>query len=128
MSNAAQGHTRWWIPDCYWPEDSSPGAYPSHESICVINAGERDAVIRLTFYFEDAPPCQADAACPAERTRHIRLDRLLRDDGTPLLPRGTPYAARLESDMPLIVQYSRCDSSHPAVTLMTTMAHPSPCC
>lgn len=127
MSEASPGHAQWWIPDCYWPEDSAPGAYPSHESICVINTGRRDASLRLTFFFEDRPPCEAGASCPAERTRHIRLDTLLGASGEPLLPRGKPYAARLNSDVPVIVQYSRCDSSHPSVTLMTTMAFPAPC-
>lgn len=124
QGNQAAGHTRWLIPDCYWPEISTPGTYPSHESICVLNTGDADAQLSLTFYFEDREPIKATSQCGARRTHHVRLDALTGADGQPLLPRGVPYAAQVESSVPVIVQYSRCDSSHPALTLMTSIAHP----
>lgn len=121
---ALTANTKWYIPDCYWPEESAPGAYPSHEAICVLNTGEKDARLTITFYFQDREPVTAQSFCGARRTHHVRLDKLADAAGNALLPRGVPYAAVLESDAPVIAQYSRCDSSHPSVTLMTTMAYP----
>lgn len=120
----ATGNTHWLIPDCYWPSISSPGAYPSHESICVLNTGKEDALLQLTFYFQDRDPISATSQCGAQRTHHVRLDALQDENGAALIPRDVPYAAQVICNVPIIVQYSRCDSSHPAVTLMTTMAHP----
>ena len=31
------------IPDCYYPEITTPGHYVSHEAICVLNTGSQDA-------------------------------------------------------------------------------------
>ena len=119
----ALGKLEWLVPDCYWPEQTDPTApYPSHESICVLNTGDSDASLSLMFYFEDREPVSARAQCAARRTHHIRLDRLETDGGA--LPQGVPYAALLSSDVPVVVQYSRCDASHPAVTLMTSVAYP----
>ncbi len=117
------GEKTWLIPDCYWPEVSAEGAYPSHESICVLNTCATDAMLTLTFFFEDREPLTGvSAMCGARRTHHVRLDKI-RDAAGNTLPRGVPYAALLTSDVPVTVQYSRCDSSHPSVTLMTTMAY-----
>ena len=71
------GSCEWFIPDCYWPEITTPGLYVSHEAICVLNSCAEDANIELTLYFEDAEPIEGfTAKCPARRTHHIRLDKL----------------------------------------------------
>jgi hypothetical protein len=57
---------------------------------------------------------------PPERTRHIRTDRM---DGVEI-PRGVPYAVRVESSVPVTVQCSRMDTTQPALSLMTAMAYP----
>ena len=48
----------------------------------------------------------------AERTRHIRLDHPEEFGGIDL-PRGIPYAIRVESDAPVCIQHSRLDTSRP---------------
>lgn len=112
----------WLIPDCYLPEESS-GGLTSHEAICVLNTSRREASLSLTFYFEDrAPIGDVRVSVPAERTRHIRLDRPEEIGGSEI-PRGVPYAARIESDEPVAVQCSRMDSSQEALALMTVVAH-----
>ena len=60
---------------------------------------------------------------PAERCLHIRLDRLLDDRGRPV-PTDIPYAIVLESDIPVVVQYSRMDTSQSEMGLMTTLGFP----
>ena len=56
------------------------------------------------------------------RTCHIRLDRLRSEDGREI-PRGIPYALLVESNTPIVVQYSRLDTSQAELALMTTMAY-----
>ena len=41
-----------------------------------------------------------------------------------LIPRDTPYAALVESNVNIVVQYSRLDTSEVEMALMTTMAYP----
>jgi hypothetical protein len=120
-----EGARVWLIPDGYLPERSQ-GDQPSHEAICVLNTGTNDATLRITFYFEDRPPLREVAVVvPAERTRHLRTDQPEQLGGQ-ALPRGVPYAVRVTSDHPVVVQHSRLDSSATALALMTTLAHPVP--
>jgi hypothetical protein len=119
----AEGAQVWLIPDGYLPE-ASQGDQLSHEAICVLNSGTRDATLRITFYFEDRPPVRdVLVVVPAERTRHIRTDQPDQLGGN-ALPRGVPYAVRVASDRAVVVQHSRLDTSAPALALMTTLAHP----
>ncbi|OYD07154.1 sensory rhodopsin transducer [Paludifilum halophilum] len=112
----------WLVPDAYFPEHSS-GRFPSHEAVCLLNTGERDAQVELTLFFEDREPVTGfPVECPAVRTRHVRLDQLKSEDGQ-RVPPGVPYSILVESDVPIMVQYSRMDTTQPEMALMTTMAY-----
>ena len=116
------GKTAWLIPDCYL-EPVSVGDKPSHEAVCVLNTSSEDAEIKLTLFFEDRDADSSfGAVCPSMRTHHIRLDRLLSTDGREI-PRGVPYAMLVESNVPIVVQYSRLDTSQAELALMTTIAY-----
>ncbi len=118
------GAKTWYIPDCFWPEITNGQHYVSHEAICVLNPGKKDAKINLIFYFSDTQPLSGfTAECKAERTNHIRLDKIVNDQGREL-PQGVAYAAVVKSDQPVIVQYSRLDTTQAEMGLMTTMAFP----
>ena len=119
------GHTTWYIPDGYLPPHSVPGDLVSHEAVCVLNVTENEAHVTLTFYFENREPIR-DVRCtvPGERTLHIRLDKPEMLGGV-TIPTGEPYALRVESNVPTIVQHSRLDVTQPALALMTTMAFPA---
>lgn len=121
--NGGHGKKEWLVADCYWPEITTGGHYVSHEAICVLNTSDSDARIQITLYFEDREP-MADffAECPAQRTRHIRLDKLVNGRGE-AVPKGTPYALLLTSDSPVVAQYSRLDTTQPNEALMTTIAY-----
>lgn len=117
------GSKTWLVPDGFLSSKSS-GLFPSHEAVCVLNLGQTDAVLNLTLFFEDKPEQGGfTASCPARRSSHIRLDRLAAADGRPI-PRDTPYSILIESSVPVVVQYSRMDTSQPAMALMTTLAFP----
>ncbi len=123
----AYGKTTWMIPDTYLQKKensrSSDPADRSHEAICVLNTSDNDAHIALTLFFEDREPNTAFTSfCGARRTHHIRLDKILDKDGNGI-PEGVPYAILLESDTPVVVQYSRLDTSAAEMALMTTIAY-----
>ena len=118
----AYGKKTWLIPDCYL-DSVSKALTPSHEAFCVINTSDVDAEIKLTFFFENREPCSAFSSfCGAGRTHHIRLDKLKDENGN-LVPRDVPYAALIESNTPVVVQYSRLNTSCATYALMTTIAY-----
>jgi hypothetical protein len=121
VSSRSEGARVWIIPDGFIPEESS-GAQESHEAICVLNTSPgTSARLSISFYFEDREPVKdVEVLVPPERTRHIRTDRI---EGAGI-PRGVPYAIRVESSVPVVVQCSRMDTTQAALSLMTAMAHP----
>jgi hypothetical protein len=120
--NTAKGHTLWMIPDGYIPPLSS-GELESHESICVLNTGDQTATVFVTVYFEDRDPIERiEVAVPGRRTKHIRTGCLSKNGES--IPKGVPYAMEVESDVPIIVQYSRLDATQAENSLMTTIGYP----
>ena len=123
----AYGKTTWMIPDTYLQKKensrSSDPADRSHEAICVLNTSDNDAHIALTLFFEDREPNTAFTSfCGARRTHHIRLDKIRDGEGNGI-PEAVPYAILIESDTPIVVQYSRLDTSAAEMALMTTIAY-----
>ncbi|WP_251554602.1 sensory rhodopsin transducer [Neobacillus muris] len=121
--NRKEGSTVWYIPDGFIPLKSS-GILESHEAICILNCNEQDAETKVTVYFEDQEPIDnIQVLVQGKRTKHIRTD-LLEGNGRKI-QKGVPYALRLESNLPVIVQFSRMDATQAENTLMTTMAYPA---
>ena len=124
MPKPSVGARVWVIPDSFLPSQST-GALKSHESTCVLNLGPKPASIKLTVYFEDREPLEGfQAVCPAGRTLHIRLDQL-KNERNESIPTGVPLALKVESNVRIVVQHTRLDSTQPAMALMTTMAFPA---
>lgn len=119
----SEGARVWIVPDGFLPEKSS-GLQESHEAICILNTSSEEARLRVSVYFEDREPMKdIPVTVSPERTLHVRLDLPEHLDGAEV-PRGVPYALRVESSVPITVQHSRMDTSQEALTLMTTMAYP----
>ena len=126
MDNSLRYGARvWYIPDGYLPPPASAeGQLVSHEAVCLLNVSEREAHVTLTIYFEQRDPLRdIRLTLGAERTWHVRLDRPAELGGVEI-PTGVPYALRVESDVPIIVQHSRMDVTQPSLALFTTMAWP----
>jgi hypothetical protein len=118
------GRRRWAIAEGYIPGDSSSDdpAFVSHETLCILNAGERDAAVSITIYFEDRDPVGPyRVKLPAKRTLHLRFNEL---DDPEEIPRDTDYASLIESDVPIVVQHTRLDSRKAELALLSTMAYP----
>lgn len=116
------GRTRWAIAEGYIPGQSTgpAPAMTSHETVCILNAGDRDAAVRITVYFADREPLGPyEVTVPARRTRHVRFNDL--SHPAPL-PRDTDYASVITSSVPVVVQHTRLDSRQAENALMTTIA------
>jgi hypothetical protein len=75
----------------------------------VLNQGTRDAALALTIFYEDRDPVGPyELTVGASRMRRVRFADLIFPEALPL---GVAYAALLESDRPVVVQFSRLDSS-----------------
>jgi hypothetical protein len=115
------GKTVWAIAEGYIPSggiDDPEGALISHETACILNAGDEPAEIEITVYFKDREPSQPyHVTVPARRTLHQRFNDL-----EPPVPRDTDYACVIRSDRPVVVQHTRLDSRRSEVALMTGIA------
>jgi hypothetical protein len=117
------GRKRWAIAEGYIPSQSSfsDRALISHETACILNAGERDAHVAITIFFVDRDPVGPyRVTVPARRTLHLRFDEL--KDPRPI-PRDTDYSSVFESNEAIIVQHTRLDSRHAEVSLLSTTAY-----
>lgn len=117
------GCHRWAIADGFIPEGSigPEPAMTSHETFCVLNAGDEDAHLEVTLYFSDRDPIGPfRLTVPARRTRHVRFNDL--EDPEPV-PKGTDYASVIVSSRPVVVQHTRLDSRQAENALLSTIAY-----
>jgi hypothetical protein len=117
------GRKCWAIAEGYIP-GWSHGPEPqmtSHETVCILNASDQDAHIRLMIYFSDQEPTGPYCfTIPARRTKHIRFNDL--SDPAPI-PQETDFASVIESDVPIVVQHTRLDSRQAENALLSTIAY-----
>ncbi len=118
----AIGKTRWAIPEGYIPSEScsSDRALISHETACILNAGDKDAHVIVTIFFADREPVAYHVTVPARRTLHLRFNDL--KDPAPV-PLDTDYSSVFESDVPIVVQHTRLDSRRAEIALLSTLAY-----
>lgn len=113
------GKKSWAIAEGYIPKEST-GKFPefeSHETVCILNAGDKPAHVEIMIYFSDREPVGPHReVVEARRTKHIRFNALE-------VPKGTDFASTIISDVPIVVQHTRLDSRQAENALMTTMAY-----
>lgn len=121
----AIGKKRWAIAEGFIPPGSTGDGRPfvSHETACILNAGDNDARISIMVFYKDREPAGPyRVLVPAQRTHHLRFNDLT--DPEPIPP-GTDYASVIESDVPVVVQHTRLDSRQAELALLTTIAYGS---
>lgn len=123
MNTEPIGRTRWAIAEGYIP-DRSNGPQPeleSHETACMLNAGDRPAEVTIMVYFADREPAGPyHVTVPPRRTLHLRLGEL-RDPEQ--VPPATDYASVYESNVPIVIQHTRLDSRQAENALLSTIAY-----
>ena len=107
----AIGRKRWAIAERHIPSQSSftDRALISHETACILNAGSGVAHVAVTIFFADRDPVGPyRITVPARRTLHLRFNDLT--EPSPV-PRDTDFSSVFESDVPIVVQHTRLDST-----------------
>ena len=119
----AIGARLWAIPEGYipaWSNGPEP-EFTSHETVCLLNAADRDAHVRITIFFSDREPAGPySITVSARRTKHIRFNDLSEPEK---IPPATDFASVIESDVPIVVQHTRLDSRQAENALLSTIAY-----
>jgi hypothetical protein len=117
------GKKLWFFPDGDRPPIGE-SLMKGHESYVVLNPNDADAHIEFTLYFEDRAPIRGiRMTVGGERVKCFQThnpDHF----GEHTLPLSTQYAAKVESDVPVIVQYGRLDARQENLAYYTTMGYP----
>ncbi|HEV2616155.1 MAG TPA: sensory rhodopsin transducer [Candidatus Acidoferrales bacterium] len=117
------GKRRWAIAEGYIPSWSN-GPEPqmkSHETACILNAGDKVAHVRISVFFSDRGVVGPyEITIPAQRTQHIRFNDLVSPEA---IPRDTDFSSVIECDVPVVVQHTRLDSRQAANALLSTIAY-----
>ncbi len=119
------GKKRWVIAEGYIPPGSTGTSREmmSHETACILNAGDKNAQVAITVFFKDREPVGPyTVEVAARRTLHLRFNDLA--DPEPI-PHGVDYSSVIESDVPIVIQHTRLDSRQVALALMSTIAYSS---
>ena len=120
----AIGRRRWAVAEGYIPPSSTGDGREmvSHETLCMLNAGDADAHVSITIFFQDREPVGPySVIVPPRRTLHLRFNDLSEPAPVPV---GTDFASLIESDVPIVVQHTRLDSRQAELALLSTMAFP----
>ncbi len=123
-ASGAVGRTRWAIAEGYIPgwSHGPDRLFTSHETACLLNTSDSDAHVQITLYFTDREPAGPyRVTVAARRTRHLRFNDLTDPEPVPL---ATDYASIIESDVPIVVQFTRLDSRQAENALISTIAYP----
>ncbi|HET9578317.1 MAG TPA: sensory rhodopsin transducer [Usitatibacter sp.] len=113
------GKKRWAIAEGYIPPGSTGQTRQlvSHETACLLNAGDRDAHVEITIFYADREPGGPHrVTVAARRTLHLRYCDLG-------VPADTDYSSVIESDVPIVVQHTRLDSRQAELALLSTVAY-----
>jgi hypothetical protein len=113
----------WAIPEGYipgWSHGPEP-EFTSHETVCILNASDQDANIKITVFFSDREPAGPyPITVGARRTKHVRFNDLIEPEKIPI---ATDFASVVESDVPVVVQHTRLDSRQAENALISTIAY-----
>lgn len=97
--------------------------FTSRDELCILNTSDEPAHLQITIYYSDREPVGPyPLAVDARRTRHVRFNDLIDPQAIPL---DTDYAAVVESDVPITVQFNRVDSSQAENAIASTLGFPS---
>ncbi len=92
----------------------------SHETACILNAGDQYAHVHITIYFSDREllgPYRM--VVRARRTKHVWFNDLKYPAP---IPGATDYSTIIESDVPIVVRHTRLDSCQATNALLSTIA------
>lgn len=123
MNDNAFGKKVWAVSAGYIPVNSN-GKEPyfvSQDKLAVLNTSRENAHLKLTIYFTDGETVGTyELTVHAQRVRTFRINDLIFPHAIPL---GENYGCHIESDVPVVVQFTKLYSSQANLALMGTTAY-----
>jgi hypothetical protein len=119
---SAPGSRRWVIPGGEIPMRSNgrEPLFTSHDLISVLNTSDSVASIELTLCYHDVEPVEGYCFdVQPRRVRRVRVNDLIDPLAVQL---GVAYGILVECNVPVVVQFTRQDTSDVHATGMTTIA------
>lgn len=118
------GHKKWVLPDAFTAKDPAKYENPSHETLCFTNTCETPALVDINFLYEDGRGITTLKGYKVEplSSNHLRLDWSDRMKGIQL-PQGVPYSIVIESNLEIVVMYSRLNWINGYPTTFATMCY-----
>mgnify|MGYP003344697340 FL=1 len=120
------GQKIWVFPDAFLPLEGEPykttdsGDQYGHESLCVVNTCNTEAHLTIDFLYEDEDPIENfQTTIGARRSLHLRLDKI--DINGKKLRREKPYSIILKSNLNVVAQLSRLDTTSQYNSFMTSL-------
>ena len=120
------GKKIWVFPDAFLPLKGEPykttnsGDQFSHESLCIVNNANISANLNIDFLYENDEPIENfQTKIRAKRSLHLRLDQIEINGNK--LPREKPYSIILKSDINIVAQLSRLDTTSNYNSFMTSL-------
>jgi hypothetical protein len=96
--------------------------YTSNDTICVLNTTDAEAALQITVFYADREPIGPYRLIVLpRRVRQVWFNDLIDPEAIPL---DTDYAFVVESTVPVVVQFSRRDTSRAENAIATTLAYP----
>lgn len=94
----------------------------SRDELCFLNTGPGEAQVDITLFYNDQDPVGPyQLKIPARRVRRIRINDLINPEAPPL---DKDYGAIVESNLPILVQFDRKDTSQAENSILTTTGIP----
>ncbi|RDV10726.1 sensory rhodopsin transducer [Pontibacter diazotrophicus] len=125
MTNKQYGKKQWALSDGYIPLQST-GREPdfvSSDKVSILNTSFDEATITIILYFMDGEPAgDYKFKVKPERVRKVRINDLIDPHAIPL---GVSYAGVIESDVPVVVQFTKQNSAQKELAIMGTKAYPA---
>jgi hypothetical protein len=122
MNPAHLGRKTWVLPGGHIPPHSTgpEPAHTSYDQLSILNTQPKPAQLTLSIYYSGQPlvgPYWLEV--PARRIKHIRLNELI--DPLPL-PLDVPFSCLIEASVPVLVQFTRQNTTQREQAGYTTLA------
>lgn len=116
------GRRQWVIPGGYIPLNSTghEPEFTSQDKLSFLNLSDEEAQVEITIFYTDREPVGPyTVTILARRVRKVKLNDLIDPEAIFL---DTDYACVVASSAPVVVQFSRLDSSQRENALAGTIA------
>lgn len=116
------GKRTWYFPDAEMPPPGD-SLLKGHESVIILNDNDEKASIKITLFFTDRDPIDnINLSVEPKRVRCLRTNNI-DDFGGVEIPLEVQYAIKVESNVPVVVQYGRLDTRQCDMAFYTTMGY-----